>query len=75
MLRRSNATRKDMPNPTKDEMESDEFNAIWDVIKTWDINVPEYYQGYCGGNGSHVKILLDALRPVLRNNKINSVLK
>lgn len=64
-----------MPSPTRDELDSDEFNAIWEVIKHWDINVPKYYSDYAGGNGSHVKLILDALYPVLRNNKINEVLK
>lgn len=67
--------KKNMPSPTKEEMESEEFNALWDIIKTWDINFPEYYSGYCGGNGSHVKVLLDALKPVLRNNKIDDILE
>jgi len=67
--------RRDMPSPTKEEMDSDEFNAIWDIIKQWDINVPDYYNGYAGGNGSHVKLILDSLKPILRNNKINTILE
>lgn len=66
---------KDMPSPSKEEQNSPEFNAIWNIIKTWDINVPEFYSGYTEGNGSHVKLLLDALKPVLRNNKIDEILK
>lgn len=50
-----------MPSPTKEQLRSPEFNAIWDEIKTWDINVPEYYDGYCGANGSHVVLIMDAL--------------
>src|ERR1039457_4718101 len=64
----------EMPNPSEEELKSDLFNALWQEIKTWDINVPEYYDGYCGGNGSHVKLLLDKLKPVLRNNKIDEIL-
>jgi len=37
------------------------FNAIWEVIKTWDINVPEAYGGYCGATGSHVQAILNVL--------------
>jgi hypothetical protein len=37
------------------------FNAIWGVIKTWDINVPQVYGGYCGATGNHVRAILDAL--------------
>jgi hypothetical protein len=51
------------------DLKSDEFNAIWDVIKNWDISAPDYYNGYSGANGSHVKLLLDALKLVLRNKK------
>lgn len=52
-----------MPNPTKDTLESDLiFEAIWQCIKSWDINVPEYYQGYCGANGSHVQLIVNALK-------------
>lgn len=52
----------DMPDPTEEDLESPEFNAIWEVVKTWDVNVPEYYGGYCGANGSHVKLILNALQ-------------
>ena len=64
-----------MPSPSKEEVESEVFKAIWDVIKDWDINVPDYHNGYSGGNGSHVKLILDSLKPVLRNNKIETILK
>lgn len=62
-----------LPSPSQEEMDSPEFNAIWEVIKTWDIKVP-YTGGYCGGNGSHVKLLLDALKPVFRDKKIDEIL-
>ena len=51
-----------MPSPTDGDLESPQFNAIWSVIKTWDVNVPEYYELYCGANGSHVMLILNALR-------------
>lgn len=66
--------KKEMPSPDISEIESKLFSAIWDVIKTWDINVPEYYSGYCGANGSHVKLILDSLKPTIREEKIDSVL-
>jgi hypothetical protein len=37
------------------------FEAIWSVIKSWDVNVPEYYNGYCGANGSHVALIYEAV--------------
>jgi len=52
---------KDMPNPTPEDLASPEFQAIWSVIKSWDVNVPDYYEGYMGANGSHVKLILEAL--------------
>jgi len=52
-----------MPDPTPERLASPEFEAIWNVIKSWDVNVPEFYDGYCGANGSHVVLILDALRP------------
>lgn len=54
----------DMPNPTEEQLESPEFAAIWHVIKTWDVSVPELYEGYCGANGSHVALLLNGLTDV-----------
>jgi hypothetical protein len=50
-----------MPNPTEEQQASAEFDAVWQVIKGWDVNAPEYYDGYCGANGSHVVLLLDAV--------------
>lgn len=53
-----------MPSPTERQLASHDFQVIWDVIKSWDVNVPEYYEGYCGANGSHVALILNALYPV-----------
>ncbi len=51
-----------MPNLTEEDLNDPIFEAIWQTIKTWDVNVPEHYHGYCGANGSHVKLILDALK-------------
>lgn len=64
-----------LPNPTKEDISSDLFNAIWQVIKDWDIKAPKYYSGVMSGNGSHVKLILDAIEPVIRDTKIDSILK
>ncbi len=53
---------KKLPNPTKRDLEDPLFNSIWNVIKKWDINVPDSYSGYCGANGSHVMLILKALK-------------
>ena len=57
---------KPMPNPTQEQLSDPTFEAIWNVIKTWDVNVPEYYQGHCGANGSHVVLILNALKDLVK---------
>jgi hypothetical protein len=44
-----------MPDPTPDMLNDPMFNAIWDVIKTWDINAG-------GATGNHARAILDRLR-------------
>lgn len=39
--------------------------AVWQLIKRWDINVPDVYSGYMGANGNHVRAILDVLMPSL----------
>ena len=51
-----------MPSPTEVDLADPLFEAIWQATKTWDVNAPEYYKGYCGMNGSHVMLILNALR-------------
>jgi hypothetical protein len=59
--RAESVIKRDMPNPTPEQLESDEFEVLWQAIKSWDVNVPDYYHGYCGANGSHVALILNAL--------------
>ena len=49
------------PDPTPEMLATPEFEAVWQTIKTWDINVPGAYFGYCGATGNHVRAILDAL--------------
>ena len=49
------------PDPTEDMLDDPRFVAVWNCIKSWDINVPEVYGGYCGATGNHVRAILDAL--------------
>lgn len=49
------------PDPTREMKVSPEFDAVWNCIKAWDINVPGAYAGYCGATGNHVRAILDAL--------------
>lgn len=59
---RKHPFRKEEPSPTLEERDTPLFNAIWGEIRSWDINVPEYYDGYCSATGSHVKMVLDAIK-------------
>lgn len=54
-------------NPTPAQLASPEFEAVWQVIRTWDINVPGYDgKGmYSGAMGNHVVQILKALVPAL----------
>lgn len=53
---------KPMPDPTEADLADPVFNAVYNVCKTWDVNVPECYNGYCGFNGSHAMLIVRALR-------------
>ena len=64
---------QDMPNPSEEDLNDPMFEAIWQRIKDWDINVPSYYNGYCGANGSHVMLILNALRDMQPTNTIMHV--
>lgn len=47
-----------LPDPTPEHHADPRFDAIWNVIKGWDI---DYGNGQCGGTGNHVRAILDAL--------------
>ena len=50
------------PDPTPEMLDTPEFEAVWNVIKGWDISVLEKDDGlYTGGTGNHVRAILDAL--------------
>jgi len=49
------------PDPTTEMLQTPEFEAVWQCIKSWDINVPGAYVGYCGATGIHVRAISDAL--------------
>jgi hypothetical protein len=50
--------------PSQQDIESKEFQAIWGVIKAWDIQrVPN--TGYAGATGTDVMRILNALRAVI----------
>lgn len=49
------------PTPTQADLNDPEFEAIWQVIKTWDID-GGYRRGYYGATGSDVMLILNAVR-------------
>lgn len=49
--------------PTPERQEGDPlFDAIWGVIKNWDINVRNAYRGPCAANADHVRAIYDAVK-------------
>lgn len=55
------------PDPTHEMLDGDPlFEAIWQRLKTWDVNVPEVYNGYMGATGNHARAIYDAVLPFLR---------
>lgn len=54
---------KPWPDPTPAQLESPEFNAIWFILRDWDIHVPNVDSPgmYTGATGNHVRAILDAL--------------
>ena len=56
-----------MRNPLPEELETSEFNAVWECIKNWDIGLPfdinpDGGQLYSGATGNHVVAILDSLQ-------------
>jgi hypothetical protein len=56
-----------MTEPTKSDLESPEFNAVWDAIKKWDIDRGiDGYGSRAGATDTDVMTILEALRPFLK---------
>lgn len=55
---------KEWPDPTPEMLADPRFEAVWQAIKSWDINVAGAYSGYMGATGNHVRAILDALATV-----------
>jgi len=53
--------RREWPDPTPEMCDSPQFEAVWQCIKKWDIEVPDVYTGYMGATGNHVRAILDSL--------------
>lgn len=63
----------ELHNPTPEMMKSDEFNAIWDLIKDWKIYAPNLMDS---GNptGAHVRAIIEAINKS-RPETIKSMVK
>ena len=55
-------------DPTPEMLNDPLFDTIWNVIKSWDINVPEEYDGYCKATGNHVRAIYEAVSNELDSN-------
>ena len=53
-----------MPNPTDADLADPIFKAIWKRDEHLGRKCPEHYVGYCGMNGSHVMLILNAIRAI-----------
>lgn len=54
------------PDPSPEMLNGDPlFDAIWQTIKRWDVNVPGVYLGYMGATGNHVRAIYDAVSPAV----------
>ena len=61
-------------DPLPEEIETPEFNAVWDLIKHWDIGLPQDItedggQLYAHATGNCVVAILDALKGVKDDEK------
>lgn len=49
------------PDPTPEMLADPLFDAIWKVIKGWDVNVLGVYSGYCCATGNHVRAIYEGI--------------
>jgi creatinine amidohydrolase/Fe(II)-dependent formamide hydrolase-like protein len=69
-------TNNNWPDPTPEMLNGDPiFDAIWGVIKSWDINVPAVYSGYCGATGNHARAIRDAIGQILTPSEVDARVK
>lgn len=56
----------DLPEPDEAMLESKDFQAVWQAIKSWDIAVPGYLNGnHTGAMGNHAAHIVRVLNKVL----------
>jgi hypothetical protein len=52
------------PNPSPEDLEDPFFEAIWETIRSWDINKSPFGQSEATGND--VMLILEAIRPIIK---------
>ena len=65
----------ELTKPTEDDLKDELFNGIWEVIQNWDIEVPRSNDGRTAASGAHAKIIFDAVKKILKKQKIREILK
>jgi hypothetical protein len=48
-------------DPSSEMLKDPLWNAIYEEIRDWDINVPSEYTGYCGALGNHATAIYNAI--------------
>jgi DNA-directed RNA polymerase subunit RPC12/RpoP len=49
-------------DPTPEMLADPLWNAVWEEIKHWDINVPSRYNGYMNATGNHATAIFKAIK-------------
>ena len=52
-------------DPTPEDLESPDFNAVWNAIKRWDLSRDPANELYAGATGNDVMRILAVVRPLL----------
>jgi hypothetical protein len=59
---RDAASSRNYSDPTPEMLSDPLWNAIYNEIQAWDINVPSEYGGYCGATGNHATAIFLAIK-------------
>jgi len=69
-----NQEEKNWPDPTDEMLSSPEFNAVWNLINSWEIMMPEVDGHPTMATGNHVRAILDAIKNS-RPNTVKEIVK
>lgn len=68
--RRRNTKTGNYQDPTPKMLKNPAWNAIYEEIKDWDINIPSEYAGYCAATGNHATAIFNALGDATKDNYV-----